>query len=71
MSHTLGCILTKKDESKTIAPCLSVVMRHQLPIAYWCDGQNIAKDIHVPNKIELINAVFQGEKIVRSDAISV
>lgn len=71
MSHTLGCILTKKDESKTIAPCLSVVMRHQLPIAYWCDGQNIATDIHAPNKIQLINAVFQGEKVVRNETVSV
>lgn len=71
MSHTRGCILTKKDESKTIAPCLSVVMQHQLPIAYWCDGQNISKDIHVPNKIKLINAVFQGEKSVGSNAIQV
>lgn len=62
MPHTAGCIMTKRDESKTIAPCISVIMNHQLPIAYWCNGQNIAQNIHVPNKAQIINAIFQGEK---------
>lgn len=71
MPHTRGCIMTKKDESMTIAPCLSVVMKHQLPIAYWCDGQNINKDIHVPTKTQLINAVFHGERSDRSLSVPV
>lgn len=71
MSHTLGCIMTKKDECKSIAPCLSIVMNHQLPIAYWCNGQNISKDIHTPNKIQLINAVFHGEKSEQDRALQV
>lgn len=59
LPNTDGCIITKKDESKSIAPCLSVILNHNLRIAYVCDGQNIAKDIHVANKIELINDVFE------------
>ncbi len=62
MSHTAGCIITKIDEGKTISPCLSVIMRHSLPIAYWCNGQNIVRDIAVPSKPRLIEAIFQGER---------
>lgn len=71
MPHTAGCIITKKDECKSIAPCLSVAVMHQLPIAYWCNGQNIIKDIHVPKKSELIRSVFHGEKNDRHAILSV
>lgn len=71
MPNTKGCIMTKKDEALSIAPCLSVVLRHQLPIAYWSDGQNISTDIHIPTKVEIINAVFQGERSDRSKAVPV
>lgn len=60
MHNTYGCIMTKKDESKSIAPCLSVVLNHNLSISYVCSGQNISKDIGVPNKISLVSDVFEG-----------
>jgi flagellar biosynthesis protein FlhF len=58
LPNTQGCIMTKKDECHFIAPCLSVILNHQLSISYVCSGQNIAKDIEVVNKIQLINDVF-------------
>ncbi len=58
LPNTQGCIMTKKDECHYIAPCLSVILNHQLSISYVCSGQNIAKDIEVVNKIQLINDVF-------------
>lgn len=60
MHNTYGCIMTKKDESKSIAPCLSVILNHNLTISYLCSGQNISKDIGVPNKISLVSDLFEG-----------
>lgn len=71
MPHTAGCILTKKDECQSIAPSLSIVLMHQLPVAYWCDGQNISKDIHVPSKAQIIKAVFQGDRVERRKTLSI
>lgn len=71
MPHTAGCILTKTDECQSISPSLSIVLMHQLPIAYWCDGQNITKDIHVPSKTQIIKTVFQGEHCEGRHTISV
>lgn len=58
MPNTQGCIITKKDECKSIAPCLSVILNHNLNISYVCGGQNISKDIDVANKINLVHDVF-------------
>lgn len=71
MTHTVGCIMTKMDEGHSIAPCLSVIMNHRLPIAYVCDGQNIINDIHVPGRAELIKRVFQREKQSMHSDVSV
>jgi flagellar biosynthesis protein FlhF len=58
LPNTYGCIITKKDECRSIAPCLSVVLNHQLNISYICGGQNISKDIDLVNKVQLINDVL-------------
>lgn len=60
LNNTTGCIMTKKDECKSIAPCLSVILNHNLSISYVCGGQNISKDIEVANKLHLVNNVFGG-----------
>ncbi|MFI4918019.1 MAG: hypothetical protein ACHP65_00525 [Legionellales bacterium] len=60
MPNTEGCIITKKDEYEFIAPCLSVILNHNLSISYVCGGQNISKDIEVANKLNLVNDVFSG-----------
>jgi len=71
MKHIAGCILTKTDECKSLAPCLSVVMKHKLDIAYCCNGQNIVKDMYVPTRVQLINDVFQGEKSDQHPVLSI
>lgn len=57
--NTEGCIMTKSDECKSIAPCLSVILNNHLTISYVCGGQNISKDIEVANKVSLVNDVFR------------
>jgi flagellar biosynthesis protein FlhF len=42
----LGCVLTKVDESASLGAALSTVLRHQLKIAYVCNGQRIPEDLH-------------------------
>ncbi|HEY2782864.1 MAG TPA: flagellar biosynthesis protein FlhF [Steroidobacteraceae bacterium] len=42
----LGCVLTKVDESASLGAVLSAVLRHQLKIAYVCNGQRIPEDLH-------------------------
>ncbi len=56
---TEGCIITKNDECKSIAPCLSVVLNNHLTISYVCGGQNISRDIEPANKIHIVNDVFK------------
>lgn len=63
MPNMAACIITKTDESQSLAPCLSVIMKNKLSIAYCCNGQNLAKNIYVPSRAQLLNAVFKGEKI--------
>lgn len=58
MEHTKGCIITKKDECRYIAPCLGVAIAHGLPVSYVCHGQNISRDIEAANKLHLVNDVF-------------
>jgi flagellar biosynthesis protein FlhF len=40
-----GCILTRQDESITMAPVLSVCMNYHMPVNYVCSGPNIFGDI--------------------------
>ncbi len=41
----LGCILTKLDEAASLGEALSVVMGHQLPVAYLGVGQRVPEDL--------------------------
>ena len=40
-----GCILTKTDETNSLGGAISALIRHQLPLAYVCDGQQVPEDI--------------------------
>lgn len=71
MPHTAGCILTKMDEARSLAPALSVVMQHRLPVAYCCNGQNIINDIYVPTAAMLLKRVFEGESHEQYSDVSV
>lgn len=41
-----ACILTKVDETTSLGGALSVAIEHNLPIAYYNDGQKVPEDIH-------------------------
>jgi flagellar biosynthesis protein FlhF len=41
-----ACILTKLDEAASLGAVISTVLRHQLPVAYVCDGQRVPEDLH-------------------------
>ncbi len=48
-----GCILTKTDETNSLGGAISALIRHQLPLAYVCDGQQVPEDISLarPNTL--------------------
>ncbi len=50
-----GCILTKQDECISIAPALSISIRHKLNIAYICNGQNIQGNLEKANAQRIFN----------------
>ena len=50
-----GCILTKIDETTSLGGALSVAVEHDLPIAYYCDGQKVPDDIHIARAHNLVS----------------
>lgn len=57
-----GCILTKTDETSSLGGAISALIRHQLPLAYESNGQQVPEDLSLarPNTLvrqasELIN----------------
>lgn len=55
-------ILTKLDETLTLGGALSVLIRHQLPVAYVTNGQHVPADIKVANGHELALDVTRAMK---------
>ena len=49
-----GCILTKLDEATRIGAALSAVVRHQLGLAWVCDGQRVPEDLQMPRADVLV-----------------
>jgi flagellar biosynthesis protein FlhF len=41
-----ACILTKLDEAASLGGVISAVLRHDLRIAYLCNGQRVPEDLH-------------------------
>lgn len=50
-----GAILTKLDETTGLGGALSVVVQHQLPVAYISDGQRVPEDLHPARSNNLVN----------------
>mgnify|MGYP000515237026 CR=1 FL=1 len=48
-----GCILTKTDEANSLGGAISALIRHKLPLAYVCDGQQVPEDFSLarPNTL--------------------
>ena len=46
MVDLTGCVITKTDEAASLGEVISVVIQHDLPVSYVCDGQKVPDDIH-------------------------
>ncbi|MDR2678488.1 MAG: flagellar biosynthesis protein FlhF [Zoogloeaceae bacterium] len=54
-----GCVLTKIDESASLAPALDVLLRHNLMLAYVSNGQRVPEDLYLPNRPYLLHRAFK------------
>jgi len=54
-----GCIITKLDEAATIGNVLDVVIRQKLKLYYVANGQRVPEDLHVANKLYLVDRAFK------------
>ena len=50
-----GCILTKVDETTSMGGALSVAIENDLPISYFCDGQQVPEDIHLARAHSIVS----------------
>ncbi len=41
-----GCIVTKIDEAASLGEIISVLIQHDLPAVFVCDGQKVPDDLH-------------------------
>jgi flagellar biosynthesis protein FlhF len=57
--NTAGAILTKMDECDSIGPLLSCVLRHNLPLTWVTDGQQVPDDLHPAEPKELLADVIR------------
>ena len=53
--HIHGCILTKVDEVDSLGNALSVLISHQLPVAYVSDGQRVPEDLYAARAHSLVS----------------
>jgi len=54
-----GCILTKADETASLAPVIDAVVRHGLLLSYVANGQRVPEDLHLPNRNYLLHRAFR------------
>ncbi len=54
-----GVILSKVDETASIAPALDAVVRHGLLLCYIANGQRVPEDMHLPNRNYLMHRAFR------------
>ena len=57
-----GVILTKLDDAVHLGDVLTSIVRHDVPLAYWTDGQNIASDLHRADAAILISKAMHLNK---------
>jgi flagellar biosynthesis protein FlhF len=50
-----GCILTKTDETSSLGGALSAMIRHQLPMAFVTNGQQVPEDLSMARPNTLVN----------------
>ena len=50
-----GCVITKVDESASVATALDAAIRHGLDVHYVTNGQRVPEDLHLPNRTYLLH----------------
>ncbi len=50
-----GCILTKVDETTSMGGAITVAVENNLPITYFCDGQQVPEDIHLARAHSIVS----------------
>ncbi len=55
-----GAILSKIDESLSIAPAIDCMIRHGLDLHYVTNGQKVPEDLHLANALYLVDRAFKG-----------
>ena len=50
-----GCILTKVDETTSMGGAITVAVENDLPVSYFCDGQQVPEDIHLARAHSLVS----------------
>ena len=50
-----GCILTKTDETTSMGGAITVAIENDLPISYFCDGQQVPEDIHLARPHSIVS----------------
>ena len=63
--HPAACILSKVDETISLGPALSAVLRHRLPVAYLGTGQQVPEDLQPARAGALVE---QAEELARQYA---
>jgi flagellar biosynthesis protein FlhF len=56
-----GAILSKIDESLSIAPGIDCLIRHGLDLHYVTNGQKVPEDLHLANALYLVDRAFKGQ----------
>jgi len=54
-----GCIVTKTDETNNLGGIISAMIRHQLPLAYICNGQQVPEDFSLARPSSLVSNASQ------------
>jgi flagellar biosynthesis protein FlhF len=54
-----GCIISKVDESASIATALDCAIRHRLAVHYVTNGQRVPEDLHLPNRTYLLHRALR------------
>lgn len=58
-----ACVVTKVDEAASLGGALSALVRGQLPLAFFTDGQKVPEDIHLARSHTLVShAVSLGQQ---------
>jgi flagellar biosynthesis protein FlhF len=57
-----GVILSKIDESVSIAPAIDCLIRHGLDLHYVTNGQKVPEDLHLANALYLVDRALKGQE---------